>query len=144
MGEPTPQKKSTIITIASIVIAVLAYVAGSYVVRKFYPRKDKQTIISETVVEAKKKLSLPKKLDEVTTLVDITVEQNAIRYHYILDGADTSTLTNDGLKTAIGPNVCANKDTRGILDSDIHVEYAYTVQDSTEKYFFSLGKEDCK
>ncbi|MBI4262357.1 hypothetical protein HY624_02420 [Candidatus Uhrbacteria bacterium] len=144
MAEPTPQKKSTVITIASIVFAVLAYYAGSYVVRKFYPRKDKQAAISEIVAEAKRQLSLPKQLDEFNTLVDITAEPNAIRYHKTLVGIDTSELTNDGLKTALGPNVCANKDTRSLLDKDMNVEYAYTVQGSAETYFFAVSKEDCK
>jgi hypothetical protein len=104
----------------------------------------KTELINQAVQEVKAQLPLPDKLDEVTTMVDVTAEPSAIRYHYVLSGVDTSEITNELLKNSLGPNVCQDKDTKNLLYQDINLEYSYSVENSTQKYFVSFTKTDCK
>jgi hypothetical protein len=101
-------------------------------------------LINQVVREVKTQISLPYQLDQVTKMVDVTAEPNAIRYHYILSGIDTSKITNDLLRNSLIQNICSNKDTKGFLNQDINMEYSYSVENSTQKYFVSLTKTDCK
>ena len=101
-----------------------------------------EELITETVKEVKASMTLPSKLDQVTTLVDVTAEPTAIRYHYVLSGVDTSTLSNSYLKTYLVSSVCENADTKNLLNQDINMEYSYVV-DLGERYFISFTKTDC-
>ena len=104
----------------------------------------KVEIINQAVQGVKAQLPLPYKLDQVTTMVDVTAEPGAIRYHYVLSGIDTSKITNDLLKNSLGAGICQNKDTKNLLNQDINMEYSYSVENSTQKYFVSFTKTDCK
>ncbi|MEI7750035.1 MAG: DUF4190 domain-containing protein [Candidatus Moraniibacteriota bacterium] len=104
----------------------------------------KVEIINQAVQGVKAQLPLPYKLDQVTTMVDVTAEPGAIRYHYVLSGIDTSKITNELLKNSLGASICQNKDTKNLLDQDINMEYSYSVENSTQKYFVSFTKTDCK
>lgn len=104
----------------------------------------KVELINQAVQEVKAQLPLPYKLDQVTTMVDVTAEPGAIRYHYVLSGVDTSKITNDLLRNAVGPGLCQNKDTKNLLNQDINMEYSYSVENSAQKYFISFTKTDCK
>lgn len=99
-------------------------------------------LVTETVKEVKASMTLPSKLDEVTTLVDVTAEPSAIRYHYVLSGVDTSKLSNTYLKNYLGSSICENADTKNLLNQNINMEYSYVV-DSGERYFVSFTKTDC-
>jgi len=99
-------------------------------------------LVTETVKEVKASMTLPSKLDEVTTLVDVTAEPSAIRYHYVLSGVDTSKLSNTYLKSYLGSSICENADTKNLLNQNINMEYSYVV-DSGERYFVSFTKTDC-
>jgi len=102
----------------------------------------KAELVAETVKEAKSNMTLPNKLDEVTTLIDITAEPTAIRYHYELSDVDASKLSNDYLKNYLSSSICENADTKNLLNQDINMEYSYIV-DSGEKYFVYFTKADC-
>lgn len=104
----------------------------------------KTELINQAVREVKAQLPLPYKLDQVTTMVDVTAEPGAIRYHYVLSGIDTSKITNELLRNSLGPSICQNKDTENLLSQDINMEYSYSVENSAQKYFVSFTKTDCK
>ncbi len=104
----------------------------------------KTEIINQAVKEVKAQIPLPYKLDQVTTMVDVTAEPGAIRYHYVLSGVDTSKITNDVLKNAVGAGICQNNETKNLLNQDINMEYSYSVENSSQKYFVSFTKTDCK
>jgi hypothetical protein len=104
----------------------------------------KVELINQAVQEVKAQIPLPYKLDQVTTMVDVTAEPGAIRYHYILSGVDTSKITNDLLKNSLGAGICQNNDTKNLLNQDINMEYSYSVENSAQKYFISFTKTDCK
>jgi hypothetical protein len=99
-------------------------------------------LVTETVKEVKSIITLPSKIDEVTTLVDVTAEPKAIRYHYTLSGVDTSKLSNNYLKNYLGSSICENVDIKNLLNQNINMEYSYVV-DSGEQYFVSFTKTDC-
>lgn len=83
----------------------------------------------------------PKKLDDVTTITDVSAESEAIRYHYVLSGVDASKISNTYLKNFLAPNIC--KEIKTLLSEGINAEYAYTVKDTGEQYFVSFSKSDC-
>ncbi len=103
----------------------------------------KANLINEAVREIKAEMTLPNQIDETTTLVNITAEPNAIRYHYILSDIDTSQFTNSYLKNYLGSNICENADTKNLLNYEINMEYSYSVEGSAQKYFVSFTKNDC-
>lgn len=105
---------------------------------------EKAELIRQTVQQAKAEYVLPYKLDQVTTIVDITAEDNAIRYHYVISGGAVDMVTNEALTQNVRPSICNNPDTRAILDQDIHMEYSYSIADSSQKYFVKLTKADCQ
>lgn len=100
-------------------------------------------LIVETVKEVKAGMTLPNQIDEATTLVDITAEPTAIRYHYILSGIDSSKLTNDYLKNYLILSICKNNDTKNLLNQGVDMEYSYIDKDTQQTFFTSLTKEDC-
>ncbi|MBI2444501.1 MAG: zinc-ribbon domain-containing protein [Candidatus Magasanikbacteria bacterium] len=103
----------------------------------------KKDFINKSVASVKTNLNLPYRVDEATTLVNITAESNAIRYHYVISGIDTSDFSNAYLKDYLRPTVCQNKDIKNILDQDINIEHSYFVEDTRENYFISFAKADC-
>jgi hypothetical protein len=105
---------------------------------------EKAELIRQTVQQAKAEYILPYKLDQVTTIVDITAEDDAIRYHYVISGGAVDMVTNEALRENVRQSICNNPDTRGILDQDIHMEYSYSIADSSQKYFVKLTKADCQ
>ncbi|MEI6532206.1 MAG: DUF4190 domain-containing protein [Candidatus Roizmanbacteria bacterium] len=104
----------------------------------------KSNIINEAIKSAKEQITLPYKIDELTTLVNLTAESGAIRYHYILSGANVEKLSDDILKKSLIAGVCQNKQTKNFIDQDINMEYSYTIKNSTQKYFVSVSKSNCK
>lgn len=102
----------------------------------------KADLINETVREIKAEMVLPSQLDEVTKLVDISAQPDAIRYHYVLSGVDTSSLSNAYLKNFLVSDICGNTDTKNLLNYGINMEYSYTV-DTGERYFITFTKADC-
>jgi len=142
-------KKSTLSSVVSVIVFILAIGVGRYL---FTSPTNPSTqnggystteLASETVKQVKSSTTFPNKLDEATTWVDITAEQNAIRYHYVLSGIDTSSLSNEYLKSYLGKSICENKDTKNLLDRGLSMEYSYMVENTTQSYFVSFTKADC-
>lgn len=100
-------------------------------------------IINNAVKQIKDSKPLPYKIDAVTTAVDITAEQNAVRYHYLISDFDTSNLTDDFLKKDLLSSVCNNEGGKVVLNKGINIEFSYTVKNSPETFFISITREDC-
>lgn len=102
--------------------------------------------INEMVVEAKKSMTFPNKIDDMTTLVDITAESNAIRYHIVLSGfsdANIGNLSDDSLKEYMISGICQDQDMKDLLNQGINLEYSYKVEDMAQTYFITFNKSDC-
>lgn len=100
-------------------------------------------LIQDAVREAKSDLSLPYQVDEITTLVDMTAQPNAIRYHYVLSGTNVDGFTNSQLKTQLLSGICGNQDTRSLLQQGINMEYSYSVNGRANTYFVVFSNSDC-
>jgi hypothetical protein len=103
----------------------------------------KPDFINTSVGELKASMSLPYQVDEVTKLIDITAESNAVRYHYILSGIETNNLSNASLKSNLSSSICQDNDIKTLLNQGINMEYSYTVEGSDESYFVSFTRADC-
>src|SRR3989338_3725752 len=147
------KKKSHKVLIISIIVFFIALVVvgGIVVVGVMLPNltnfvannpETKEKLIKETVKQVKATEKLPSKLDDVTTWVDVTAQPDAIRYHYVLDGLDTSQLSNEFLKDYLRGALC-NSQGSTLLKLDINMEYSYTVKGSQQKFFVVMTKDDC-
>ena len=147
-SEPKKAKKSTLVSVISVVVFLLAIGVGKYLTQGTFSPSTSNTskvdLINQAVSEVKSKMTIPSKLDEVTTLTDVTAEPGAIRYHYTLTGADTSNLSNAYLKNYLGKSICNNSDTKNLLNQDINMEYSYVVSEKAENYFITFNKADCQ
>lgn len=101
------------------------------------------TNIQQLVEVTKSQYKFPYKIDDITTMVDITAEQGAIRYHYVLSGSDMNNLSNNAIKSSLKTDICQDKDTKTLLDSGVNMEYSYSVSGSNNKYFIVFNKSDC-
>ena len=99
--------------------------------------------INKAVEQAKASITLPAKIDESTTAVDITAELNAIRYHYIISGSDPNNVTNDDYKKYLLSGVCLNDTEKNLLNQGINLEYSTVFKDVSKTLFVSIKKEDC-
>lgn len=103
----------------------------------------KTQFINQVVQKVKNQYTLPTQIDQVTKLVDITAEKDAVRYHYLLSDIDTSGLSNDYLKTGLIASICQDEDIKFTLNRDINMEYSYAIEGSEEKYFIIISRADC-
>ena len=102
-----------------------------------------QEFIKQAVDYAKKTMTLPSKIDNATTLTDITAEPGAILYHYTLSGIDTSKLTNEYLKSYLLLNVCKNNSAKELLDKGIDLQHSYIDNVTQKSFFISVKEKDC-
>lgn len=146
----TEEKSSTGTRVISFIVFILAIGVSRYIAQEVFPSSSSVDLttpksINEIVTGIKAKTILPNKLDEVTTLVDITAEPSAIRYHYVLEGADTSALSNSAFRDLLLPKLCENSDTRaGLLDKNVGMQYSYVVKETGESYYVAFTKNDCQ
>jgi len=148
--EPRKKNYAVLSVIIAIVVGGLIY-ASNYNSNDSYNNQSTGTnnytsrsaLIEKTVKELKNEFGLPYKLDESTTLVNITAQTDAIRYHYILSGLDVNTLSSDSIKNFILPGICSDTDILYTLNSGINLEYSYIVFETSETYFFTVYSKDC-
>lgn len=107
----------------------------------------KAEFINNLVASVKSGMKLPSVMDEHTTIVDVTAEQDAIRYHYILTGfskEELGSIQDSSFKYFLVDAVCKNPDTMYLLDRKVNLEYAYAVEGSDQKFFTSITRADCE
>jgi len=102
-----------------------------------------ESVIKEAVEYAKTNSSFPFKVDEVTTATDITARTNAIRYHFLVVGADTSNLSEESIKESVIPSVCSKDDLKVYFNRGINLEYLYTINETGQEYLITMQKSDC-
>jgi hypothetical protein len=145
VSKPIDQFVFGVILLFPIVIFVLGFIGDKTIADNSSQQEIPNTasLIEKTVRDFKNSVTLPYQVDEITSIIDVTAQPNAVRYHYLLSGVDTSKLTNDFLKNYLKPNLCNASGTKDILDLGINLEYSYAVKDSQEKYFVIISKKDC-
>lgn len=123
---------------SAIILIIISVLVG------LFANTESDKSISEIVSEAKSETTLPLQIDEITQLVDITAEQNAIRTHYIISpdiGPDE--LSSESLKNDIKLNICDDDYIKLMFDRGINFEYSYIIENTEQEYFIALSKEDC-
>ncbi|MBI3678070.1 MAG: hypothetical protein HY243_15785 [Proteobacteria bacterium] len=121
-----------------ISVAVLIVVAGSsLLIREFSgPNLARDLKASET--EAKK--SLPLKIDDVTTLVNLKYESGKTTYWYVID-TTRGTLSAQAIEQRIQSGLCANADTaRTIKEDGFRYEYHYVTAKRAALADFTISK----
>lgn len=101
------------------------------------------TYINNVVIMAKENMPLPNRIDDSTTITDITAENNAIRYHYLLSNIETSELSDESLKESLFSSICQNESTNNLFEQGINLEFLYTIENSPQTYLIKFTKSDC-
>jgi len=142
-AEPT-----TALVIACLGIAVLIiYYIGVGVNSASSSYQSSSTSLDDTtaqlVASAKLQTHLPEKIDDVTTLTDITSSGSDIQYHDTIAGADPTAITESELYTIDKPAVCGNSDLASYLQEGIGFQYIYTVAETGAQYTVTITSSDC-
>lgn len=125
-----------IVCITAVAIAVFVSLSGG--------NKTNNQIIQESVKDLKNSVKLPAQVDEITTLMDITPQDNAVRYHYTLSTKeDISDITNESIKESLKENICKDTQILDLLKKGIYLEYSYKVENSNQEYFVVFKYTDC-
>lgn len=96
------------------------------------------------VKSIKSTIQFPYKIGENVEWVDFTLEDSAVRYHYVLSNMTSNDVNSDeNLRSFLVTTVCGNVDLKSFLDHGINVEYSYVFKNSAEEKLLSISKEDC-
>jgi|GEM_PF-3742860 len=103
------------------------------------------TLSNELQIQATKLQSqLPKKMNETSTMTEVTSSGHVINYHLTLTSdVDESQLSNQSLKDPMVGTLCLDKDTRAFLDTGATFKYTYTHSGSGGVYNTAITKYDC-
>jgi hypothetical protein len=90
------------------------------------------------------KSQLPKKMNETSTMTEVTSSGHIINYHLTLTSdVDESQLSNQSLKDPMVGTLCLDEDTRAFLDNGATFKYTYTHSGSGGVYNTAITKYDC-
>jgi hypothetical protein len=135
--------------ILTLIAAAIGGTIGRDGVRALFNRGSNQSIeevIAQTFPEIRKRIGpLPKKIDDMTTLVDLTISGATTTYHYILN--TNNYLLDPGYKSSLQKtvmgNVCASTMTSTMKHGAIY-EYRYVDPSGKPIINFAVRAGDCK
>lgn len=150
--EPIKNKKKGSWTVISVVIAVVAAVAGRAAGHEVYNLFFHRTALVApdkidsmlTEVVNRTKPTLPKRLDDITTMTDIAYASGHMTYVYDLDEAATKGAADPmpKLRHAVAGRVCGSEMKRAMAHGYVF-SFRYNHPDGSEIGEFSLGASDC-
>ena len=118
--------------------AVIASVAVAYRVYSEYAGPRFEDGLQK--LEADTKRTLPKKVDEITTLVDVKFERTKNIYWYVMDTKD-GTIDGHKLEQLVRNNVCSNSEMmRTIKEKGFTYEYHYVNKEQVALGTFTIAK----
>ena len=152
-----PQRKKKTMVTLSIILAIFLILALIIVMGASNNQSSTEntvqassspvTIASSAVARAKAQDTLqdtlPKTIDSVTILTDISSTGNTIQYHEQIHDKDMSNVTNASLNSIVKPTVCANSDMLTLLKAGVNLEYLYTVKETGQQYTVTVTDSDC-
>jgi len=100
--------------------------------------------IEETVALIKNSNNLPQEIDEVTVWLDVTAQEDAIRYHYELSNLGDREVSEALLRDFIKDGICADIDISNALKGGVNMEYFYTVKETGEEFLVVFTEGDCQ
>lgn len=105
---------------------------------------ERERITELGVSELKQQMDLPKRMDEVTVLRDVKAESVSIHYFYDVDkSVSASQVNRSTLRSTVAKQVCANSQSRRLLDEGIRMRYSYTIEGKVDAVNFSIEDSDC-
>lgn len=102
-----------------------------------------EDIVNAIIQSSKSDNTLPHKVDDRSTLTDITPEHNAVRYHYTLSNIESMQVDNEILKEGLVTLVCNTDFAHSLFGRNISLEYSYIVENSSDTFFVTLSQGDC-
>lgn len=96
--------------------------------------------LGATLAQLAAEVTVPQKIDEVTTLRRIETDATSLRYLYIVDGLDRLL---DGFEQNLTQSMCANDAMRPVLRAGGVIEQAYYTTDGRELGTVRITSESC-
>jgi hypothetical protein len=119
-GTMSPMSRRSLISIALVTLIVAAY-------RVYSEQADRRFDEGLKKLEADARSKLPIKVDEFTTLVDLTYEPRKNIYWYVIEVRDGERVDRQKLKQRAQNQVCGDADAlRTIKEKGFSYEYHYT------------------
>ena len=129
--------------VIAVAIAGSAWI-GTWSLLKTINSPSSPAAVARIVEQARAEIELPQRIDEFTVMTDITSEGSSIHYLYTVEGADPTMLSQEALEAALLPSICAEPETRTILDENIGVKASYFITETGDEYHLEFTKADCE
>jgi hypothetical protein len=101
-------------------------------------------LASQQVAQAKAQSKFPQSTNsQYVTVTDITADGDTVNYHDLVKGADTSSMSDDSLRSSLKPTICSNNDLRSLLKEGVNIGYIYTIYETNQVYSFTITNSDC-
>jgi len=150
VGPPTKKKRKWpwVTLVAALIGAAIGRVAGNEVYHRFIrpaaPQTSFQVEDMMMNVVAKTKPQLPKKLDEITTMTDISYGEKRMTYVYdlIVRPAQSSDEVISALRKIVASRICASQLKRA-MDYGFTFTFRYNHPRGSAIGEFSLAAADC-
>ncbi|EKE06623.1 MAG: hypothetical protein ACD_18C00314G0026 [uncultured bacterium] len=105
--------------------------------------KENKEYIAGLVDKLKIDFELPARLDEFTTTIDITAEDNSIKYHYIISEGVFNDDDKDVITNNLVYDTCYDSFSKEILNQNIDLIYSYIEQNTGKNFVFNVKADDC-
>lgn len=103
----------------------------------------KEVVIKQMVSAIKTKVSLPVKLNDSITLLDISAEPTAIHYFYEIVGLTENKITESELKNLAVLSNCGDENLKKIIISGIDANITYTDSSTKNSSMVNVTSKDC-
>lgn len=101
-------------------------------------------LASQAVAQTKAQSTFPQSTNnQYVTITDITADGDTVNYHDLVKGADTSSISDDSLRSSIQPTICSNNDLRSLIKEGVNIGYIYTIYETNQVYSFTITNSDC-
>ena len=122
-------------------LSLLIFIGAGFLAKEV----SQQNTIQQAVQLAKGEITLPYKVDSVTSLINIEEEANAIRYDYIVNSSGNWTSTQgQNLKNSAIQLSCNTPTIKAqIIDKGIGMEFLYTSANTSQSFLISITEKDC-
>ncbi|NCU30614.1 hypothetical protein EOL73_02320 [Candidatus Saccharibacteria bacterium] len=154
---PTPILSKKKIIIGAISFVLLMIIVGFIIQTQQTPKEssNKATPISYSqtprdervaniVNQIKESVILPHKLNDITTLEDITANGDTVKYSLTVTEQDITKFRDISSKAYVLKNICSNNDTKATLGYGIKFEFMYNNPVIQEQRVVLIEGKDCE
>ena len=102
-----------------------------------------ESVIADAVTEVKASTPFPNRVDSITTWTEIKASGMSVLYNFQVDNIDTSSFTNEGIKSSLLADICSIEAINVLLDNGATLKYQYKDYQSNPIFYFEVTKVDC-